>query len=209
MISLAIYFNFFVDHAGSCLKKMDLQYYLVEYNRDRVHSNLNQVSVEHAAFLDYFRRVRYAELQLANVHRRHQGLRDWTDDDEEFIIHFNELTDRRRLARNASVQITPTERRRQVVHLHREGMTIKDIATRLSVHRTTIERDFISLGLQSFTPISDYQLRQELQSLFDSEHDYVGYRNLEGGLVSRGFRVQRQRIMDMMVTYKLNIIMYV
>lgn len=178
---------------------MDHQYYLIQFNSDRVSSNLNPVSTQDDDFLTYLRVLTSYDLQIVNEVRTEQGLSTWSLDDEDFIAYFHSLTNSRRLERISPVELSRSDRHQKVIELHSQGMKLQRICEKLNVSRKTIQRDMLLLDLHSFSPLTDDELQHELQTLIDSQHSYIGYRNIEGGLVARGFRVQRRRIMDMMV----------
>ena len=98
------------------------------------------------------------------------------------------------------------ERRLRVEELHRRGVKITDIAKNLGCSRKTIQRDFIELGLEAFSTVCDEDLSTIVFEIVQTLHKSVGVLSIEGALIDRGFRVQRRRIEEALVTaLKMNI----
>lgn len=98
---------------------------------------------------------------------------------------------------------TVQERQTNVAEHHRRGTSIVDIAHLLqpTVHIKTVTRDFIALGLTSFSLISDEALAVAVLQIIQTLHPSVGLRTVEAALIAppRCLRIQERRILRMLV----------
>ena len=90
-------------------------------------------------------------------------------------------------------------RREQAIQLRNEGRTMNDIARLLTVSSRTIKRDFIDLGIETWSSLTDDELKSQIVQIIEIEHKAVGIKKIDSHLLLRGFRVQESRIKDCLV----------
>jgi len=91
-------------------------------------------------------------------------------------------------------------RREQAIYLKNEGLKTKEIADCLNVSSKTIKRDFIDLGIETWSSISDEELISQIIQIIEIEHKAVGIKKIDSHLLLRGFRIQESRIKDSLVS---------
>ena len=96
---------------------------------------------------------------------------------------------------------TAEERKAQVKKLHARGCHQTVISDILEASRSTIRRDCHELGLGSWSPLPDADLRKHILDIIEIEHTAAGQRKVESHLVSRGFRIQKSRIRESLVRF--------
>jgi hypothetical protein len=64
----------------------------------------------------------------------------------------------------------------------------------------TIKRDFIDLGIETWSSISDEELISQIIQIIEIEHKAVGIKKIDSHLLLRGFRIQESRIKDSLVS---------
>jgi hypothetical protein len=114
------------------------------------------------------------------------------------------------LLESLPISYSSVDRRRQIVSkLHRLGLKLTEIAASLVKVATgkapslkTVVRDCVSLGLLTFTDISDDELIGEVADILTSLHSSVGIRTVDSQLLLRGHRVQERRIRFALVSGK-------
>jgi diphthamide synthase (EF-2-diphthine--ammonia ligase) len=96
---------------------------------------------------------------------------------------------------------TAEERKEQVKKLHARGCHQTVISDILEASRSTIRRDCHELGLGTWSPLPDADLRKHILDIIEIEHTAAGQRKVESHLVSRGFRIQKRRIRESLVRF--------
>ena len=96
---------------------------------------------------------------------------------------------------------TAEERKEQEKKLHARGCHQTVISDILEASRSTIRRDCHELGLGTWSPLPDADLRKHILDIIEIEHTAAGQRKVESHLVSRGFRIQKRRIRESLVRF--------
>jgi hypothetical protein len=86
------------------------------------------------------------------------------------------------------------QRRVLVAFLFNDGRNMKGVASKLGVHRNTVHADFVALGLDRFSIISDWELDELVAGEFLEAHLALGASALESRLQTLGFNIQRMRL---------------
>ena len=87
-----------------------------------------------------------------------------------------------------------SSRRERAIYLKSQGLKTKEIADDLNVSSKTIKRDFIELGIETWSSISDEELVSQILHIIEIEHKAVGIKKIDSHLLLRGFRIQESRI---------------
>ena len=80
---------------------------------------------------------------------------------------------------------TAEERKEQVKKLHARGCHQTVISDILEASRSTIRRDCHELGLGTWSPLPDADLRKHILDIIEIEHTAAGQRKVESHLVSQ------------------------
>ena len=95
---------------------------------------------------------------------------------------------------------SPVHRQGLVACFHREGYKLTEIASKLSCSvQQTVRRDFIEIGVESFSDINDAALDGKVLEIIGISHQAVGLTKVVDYLKSQGLRVQQNRVKEALV----------
>ena len=86
-----------------------------------------------------------------------------------------------------------------MARFHREGYKLTEIASKLPCSVQTVRRDFIEIGVESFSDINDAALDGKVLEIIGISHQAVGLTKVVDYLKSQGLRVQQNRVKEALV----------